>query len=540
MGIINGGPFGAMKNKTGNLVFRKVKRQNVVTIYVPNPRDPKTVQQLYFRSIIQRIGKEMSTGLADVAATLFREKLEEQRPSSKMISKTALFYNNADLPTVIFPQFGEGSLKKDIPIQTIYNPFFDCLSFPLLHNDSISQGKLPLLLMIGYNRFSGTWGVVPDCICLMDGFQGNCYEGGQIAEDTWEVVTYANYLYCGVEFWLEMDVEQGIIDNNNYNNDINANFLPGTLKTSEDWQNLPVIVASETNLKELRNFVPGFGYTSKMRKGTIFTPTMLNKVAGKLIKRNSGNIFYTWAGSSTGFNNLVKLEQSINNNNVYGYWKTDTKLKLDRFDAAAVIAALGTNNITVNVWFLVSSKLHTYTENGSSFGIAAVPSEILIEAGTIVKPVSVMVTYTNNDTAITYLDFTKHFFNPHQPTPLSQLEFYYNNLPQRHITAGGNPGIHLSVNKIIDSITTRADAFAVEVYLYNTVDPLEYVTDSLGNLIHEFTNEEMLIIGTGSESKKIIRLVIGDGTHQIDETVEVLISGNCYSFIGEYTVDCNV
>jgi hypothetical protein len=534
MGIINGGPFGGMINKTGNLVFRKVKRQNVVTIYVPNPRDPKSVQQLYYRSIIQRIGSEMSTGLANVAATLFREKTGDERPVLKMASKTALKYNTGDLPAVMYPQFGNGRLTKDIASEFNYNPFFDCLSFTLQHNNSIESGKLPLMLVIGVNRFTGLWNVLPESVCMVDGFQGNCYEGGQIGENTWEVVTYANYLYNGVSFWLELDVEQGIVNNNNYNNDINPNFMPATLKLSSEYSDLPVIVATDQNLKELRNYVPGYGYTNKMRKNTLFTPTMLNKCSGSVINHNPAFEFQTKIFDNIEFNKFIKLSESINNNNLIPKWSVNTLLYLHDINYDAVETALGTSDITYNFYLLIPTDEHTYVQSKTSAIRGSVPDTIEVKSGTTVLPVSVMVTYTNNSTGTEYLDFIKHWFNPVAPVPLSQLEYYYNQIPQRWKTPGSNPGMWLVLNKNVSGDVSRAAGFSIELFFAGTIDTVVFETDDLGNVVHEFNTEEVEIAGRGFDKNHVVKIKAGYNGSYKEYTVDILISGNCYSYFGTY------
>ena len=532
-----GGPFGTMTNKTGNLVMRKVKGQNISTIYVPNPRNPKTPEQIYFRTVMQRLGSELSKGIKNSLLTLYKNKKYIQYPVQHVVSKTALLYNNDTLPDVLFPVITGASINKDLPAGASYDPFFDEFSYPCISPVEISQNKVPLLCLLGFNPHKEEWQNTPEMTLKLDGFTGICHSYAQVSENTISIATFSNWMIAGTAvFFLIDEVEDSLLAQK-YNNEINANFLPAGNKLSTDMIGNPTIIVTEENMKELRNYIKGKGFTTHLRKNTTFTPSFLNTLSGKPLNFSLPVNFDVAISNNIPFGTFDDKGHTVNSGTIIPVWDVTAKIDLSNFDTNAVIELVKSENVNVEFHQLIPVSQGVYTYNKQVHLISNLPSKL--EAGTLnpKKPISLMVVYQNIDTGKKIIDFVKHWFPEEGINPISYIEYYYGKSPQRHSTPGGNPGIHLTVFNTIQQQTTRAANW--EICLYNDDNSLEIkgVTDALGNFLYELNSDELEIVGIGFEKRTITKIIAGYGQTLEEFDVRALISGNVYTSFGSVTTN---
>lgn len=537
MGKIIGGPFGTMTNKTGNLVMRKVKGQNISTIYVPNPRNPKTPEQIYFRSLMQRLGSELSKGIKNSLLTLYKNKKYIPYPIQHVVSKTALFYNNDTLPTVLFPVITGASINKDLPAGATYDPFFDQFQYPCISPGEVLQGKVPLIAILGYNPHKEEWANSPEMILKSDGFTGICHSYAQVSETTISIATFSNWMIAGTAvFFLIDEVEDSLLVQK-YNNDINSNFLPADAKLSTDMIGNAVLFATEENMKELRNFIKGKGYTTQLRKNTTFTPSFLNSISGKPLNFALPVNFDVAVTHNIPFFSYDDKGHTVNSGTIVPVWNVSAKLDLINFDKDAVVDLVKSSNVKVEFHQLLPTGIGEYQYYLQTFELSALPSDIT--AGTLNpnKPISLMVVYENLDTGKKYIDFVKHWFPEEDVNPISYIEYYYGQSPQRYATPGGNPGIHLTVYNTIESVTTRAANWTVILSNSDNTLEIEGTTDALGNFLYELNSDELEIVGLGFEKRTITNIKAGYGGTLQEFPVNMLISGNVYSSFKSVTTE---
>lgn len=537
MGKIIGGPFGTMTNKTGNLVMRKVKGQNISTIYVPNPRNPKTPEQIYFRSVMQRLGSELSKGIKNSLLTLYKNKKYIPYPVQHVVSKTALFYNNDTLPAVLFPVITGASINKDLPAGASYDPFFDEFSYPCISPVEISQNKVPLLCLLGFNPHKEEWQNTPEMTLKTDGFTGICHSYAQVSESTISIATFSNWMIAGTAvFFLIDEVEDSLLVQK-YNNEINENYLPAGNKLSTDMIGNPVIIVTEENMKELRNYIKGKGFTTQLRKNTTFTPSFLNTLSGKPLNFSLPVNFDVAISNNIPFGSFDDKGHTVNSGTIIPVWNVAAKLDLTNFDKDAVVELVKSSNVMVEFHQLLPTGLNAYQYYLQKFELSDLPDDITAGTLTPNKPISLMVVYENLDTGKKYIDFVKHWFPDEGVNPISYLEYYYSQSPQRYSTPGGNPGIHLTVFNTIETVTDRAANWTVILSNKDNTLEIEGTTDALGNFLYELNSGEMEIVGIGFEKRTITKIKAGYGGTLQEFPVNMLISGNVYTSFKSVTTE---
>jgi hypothetical protein len=533
MGITNGGPFGTMINKTGNLVFRKVKGNNVVTIYVPNPRNPKSPEQTTFRTIMKRAGSELSRGIKELSPTLYKDIKHIKNPFQHVLSKSILNIDSDNIPDVIFPQFDNFRISKNLQSNFSFNPFFNQTKFDLPDLEPGTNSKLPFLVILGYNPQSSEWFILPGATIMADGYQGVCTEAAQIGENSYSICQYDNYLYCGCHFWLEIDEWIESIGFINYINEIQPNFFPSFMKSERgDYRYSPIVLTNE-NLKELRNYVPGLGYTNKFRKNQTYIPTLLNRISGKNLSFAKPVNFYSNIEDLPLFSSMVHLGESININNFTPIYGGENQLEIIELSVEQVTDRLKTNNVTFNFHKLMPTALHTYSVVTESFIAADLPSKISFGNQLFPTPISLIMSYTNNDNGITYFDFCKHWVDNTDVSLLSQLEYCYNVIPQRFMTPSGNCGLHVLLKFQNGEVISRAAQYNIVLTNSDSSLSLSGTTDDFGNLLIELTNDDMDIVGLGFEKATLTNCKIELEGNTDNFPIKCYISGNNYSFVGE-------
>lgn len=532
MGITNGGPFGTMINKTGNLVFRKVKGNNVVTIYVPNPRNPKSPVQTTFRTIMKRAGSELSNGIKELSQTLYKDIKHIINPFQHVLSKSLLNIDSSNIPTVIFPQFDNFRISKNLQSNFTFNPFFNQTKFDVPVMESGNNSKLPFVVILGYNPQTSEWFIMPGATIMADGYQGVCTEAAQVGENSYSICQYDNYLYCGCHFWLEIDDWVESVGFINYINEIQPNYFPSFMKSERGEYRYSPIVLTNENLKELRNYVPGLGYTKNFRKNQTFLPTLLNRISGKKLSFAKPVNFYSNIEDLPLFYSMVHLEESININNFKPSFGGENQLEIIELAIEQVTDRLKTQNVTFNFHKLIPTLMHTYTVVTESFIAEDLPDTITFGQQLFPTPISLIMSYTNNDTGITYFDFCKHWVDNTFVSLLSQLEHAYNVIPQRFNTPSGNCGLHVLLQFKVGDVISRAGQYNVELTNTDNSLKLSGVTDAFGNLLIELSNDDMDIVGLGFEKATLTNCKISLGEQKQDIPIKCYISGNNYSFVG--------
>jgi|WetSurMetagenome_2_1015567.scaffolds.fasta_scaffold11527_2 hypothetical protein len=202
MGKLTQGPFGSLINKTGNLVFQKNNKSNVVKQYNPNPSNPRTASQLKQRELFKSVISSFSDSALNAFKLFYSNNNEITNVQNKVISDTINKYKNSETLENIIPVIKNNASLQVNAIEFNYNIFFDEFSFISPNKDASKNDDVSVLVIVARSVNTNTIEVIAEC--YEDQLEGVCpcyrvidYGGGVAGMNT-----YANGYIDGE--WTEV------------------------------------------------------------------------------------------------------------------------------------------------------------------------------------------------------------------------------------------------------------------------------------------------------------------------------------------------